>query len=112
MKLGKRLRQGLVWGAIVAVALVVLPPLFANHLDAWSVAPGLAESDPRLITRCGPDAKVQLSRWFYSYGMSGDHTSAAFRGTVASATCRGDVKVSLERRSAEDWVLTALTVPD
>lgn len=79
-----------------------LPPLFAGRLEAWDLARQSLSADTRVIEQCGIDARVELSRWFYTYRFSGENAYAKFRGQVKSATCDRKLTVEL-RRQAGVW---------
>jgi hypothetical protein len=75
------------WIALLVIAaLILLPPLFAERLEAWGAAKQLLPKDPRIAEQCGADAQIELSRWFYTYRFSGESGYAKFRGRVKSAT--------------------------
>lgn len=101
------LRQG-GWSAVViAAALVLVPPLFAENLEGWEAAKRLLPAEPALVGQCGTDARIVLSKWFYTYKVSGDNAQAKFRGRVRGPTCDRSFSVEL-KGDAGDWKVTQL----
>jgi hypothetical protein len=94
-----RLKYGLITGGIITFALVFLPPLFAHRLEAWVAAERLLPIEPKLVSVCGSDVKINLSRWFYTYRFSGEDADARFNGMVHSKTCEKDFVVQLKRNN-------------
>lgn len=105
-----RFRGGAWWAVAITAALVFAPPLLAHKLDAWDAAKELLPAEPALVAECGRAARVDLSRWFYTYKFSGENARAKFRGRVASATCDRSFTVELKRSSGE-WAVTKLAMP-
>lgn len=94
---------------LILAALILVPPLFAEKLDAWDAAKLLLPKEPRLIDQCGPDSRVELSRWFYTYRFSGESAQAKFRGRVLSASCDRRLTVELQRQTGT-WKLSGLSL--
>jgi|GEM_PF-6007121 len=109
MSTGSRLRSG-AWVAVATIlGLVFIPPMFAEKLDAWDAAKTLLHADQRLKSVCGDDARVELSRWFYTYKFSGDDAQARFRGRVVGVSCDRPFTVGLNRESGK-WKLAELSL--
>lgn len=89
--------SGIKWAALVALALVFLPPLLVGFLPVWAEAKNLAERDKRLQEVCGPPATVSLSRWFYTYRFSGESGSAAFNGEIEGEKCQRQIRIALKK---------------
>lgn len=108
-KRSSRLRQGAWIALAVVVALLLIPPMLAEKLDAWDAATGLLDKDPRLIAQCGDDVRVDLSPWFYTYKFSGDYAQARFRGRALSNSCDRSLTVEVQR-TAGKWQVVNLSL--
>jgi hypothetical protein len=104
-----QLRRGAWIALTILLGLVLVPPIFVEKLDAWDAAQDLLRKDERLIAQCGEDARVNLSRWFYTYKFSGDNAQARFRGRVVSASCNRSLTVGLQRQAGE-WKVSDLSL--
>ena len=109
MSARSKFRRGAWIALAIVLGLVFIPPMFADKLDAWDAAKSLLRTDQRLVAQCGGDARVDLSRWFYTYKFSGDNAQARFRGRVVSATCDRSLTVGLQRQSGE-WKVSELSL--
>jgi hypothetical protein len=108
MSTRSKLQQGAWIALVIALGLTLIPPLVVDKLDVWDAAKGLLRTDQRLITQCGRDARVELSRWFYTYKFSGDNAQARFRGRVTSASCDQRLAVVLQRQGGQ-WRVSDLS---
>ncbi|WP_230181206.1 hypothetical protein [Aquabacterium sp. CECT 9606] len=98
MKTSSRLRNGMGTALLILAALIFLPPLVVDKLDAWHEAPSLLAENSRLIEQCGLGVRVDLSRWFYTYRFSGSNAYAKFRATAISSVCNKSLIVELKKQ--------------
>src|SRR5688572_14861800 len=99
MSLTTRLKRGVLWGGAISALLILVPPLFVDNLDAWEAALVLLTDEKRIGAVCGPDSKVSLSRWFYTYHFSGGSAHARFNGVVSSPMCEKSFTVQLQNNN-------------
>jgi hypothetical protein len=92
-------RLGVCVACIVIVGLIVIPPLIAPHLDEWEAAASGLPATREVQLACGNNATIELSRWFYSFKVSGANGYAKFRGRASSAICNRSFVVEQERRN-------------
>lgn len=108
MSTRSKLKQGAWIALAIVLGLTLVPPIFAEQLDAWDAAKALLRTDRTVVAYCGADARVELSRWFYTYKFSGDSAQARFRGRVVSTTCDRRLTVEL-RQQAGEWRVSDLS---
>jgi hypothetical protein len=104
-----KLRQGASIALAIVLGLTFIPPLIADKLDAWDAAKALLRADQRVVATCGAEARIDLSRWFYTYKFSGDSAQARFRGRVVSASCDRRLTVELNRQAGE-WKVSDVSL--
>ena len=81
----------------VFLGLILIPPVIAPFLDEWQVAVSELPTRNEIIAACGNDSRVQLSRWRYSFRVTGAKGRAHFNGKVSSPRCNRSFVVELER---------------
>lgn len=109
LSFNQRLRGGLWVSSVVIACLVFIPPLVADQISIWRDAPAMVAADPRTIERCGAGARVELSRWFYTYKFSGEWSQARFTGSMASGLCKQRFYV-VPSRDGGAWQIDQLAI--
>ena len=109
MNIRSKLQQGAWIALAIVLGLIFVPPMFAEKLDGWDAAKALLRADQRVVASCGPEARIELSRWFYTYKVSGDSAQARFRGRMVSASCDRNLTVELQRRAGV-WTVSYLSL--
>lgn len=97
-RLKPNLRTGLYGVATTLLVLLFVPPVIAPYLDEWDAATLQLSKRQDVLSACGTDSAINLSRWFYSFKVSGGHGSAQFDGAVESNGCKKSFTVELEKR--------------
>lgn len=91
----KNLRFGVIASVVIISGLILIPPFFADKTDAWDAAVSLLPKEQSLIKLCGNDFEIKLSRWFYTFKVSGDETQATYYGLAISNSCNVKFEVKL-----------------
>jgi hypothetical protein len=105
----QRFRLGVLSGALILALLVLAPPIVASYLEGWQFANTRLSTNPELVNLCGPDFEVQMSRWLYTYEISGDNGDANFKGRAVGERCQTDFTTVLVRRRGE-WQVHSLVL--
>lgn len=102
------LKLGLFAAGATVVGLILIPPLIAPYLEEWQVAKVELPLLLDVHEACGPKGVVTLSRWFYSFNVTGSIGNAKFNGSVETSTCHKKFVVELEQKNYL-WRISRLT---
>lgn len=70
----------------------------------WERAQELAQSNEQLRGACPGHASIKLSRWLYTYKLSGNSVQSAFNGTVVNSGCNTEFKIAL-KKTGGNWTI-------
>ena len=101
--------SGTKWAVFVTAALLFVPPVVVSWLPVWSDANDIASQDERLKIVCGENGKISLSRWLYTYKVSGDYETASFGGSVSNTGCSKMFRIDIESKGGA-WKITKLKI--
>ena len=96
------------WAIAVTLLLIFVPPVVITWLPVWAEVNYLAAHDLKLTHGCEGETKIILSRWFYTYKISGEYEYASFRGRVEGAGCERHFRIQVNR-SGQDWRISRLS---
>lgn len=106
-----KVKSGARWAIATAVFLIAVPPVVAPWLPSWDAALSELEGDAEIVSRCGPEYQITLSRWFYVYKFVGSSSSARYQGTASGESCRAKFIVEIQGESGE-WKIRSLVFKD
>lgn len=104
-------RFGARWAILVTVLLLAVPPIVASWLPSCDATLAELRSSPELISRCGPESRIELSRWFYTYKFVGSSSNARYRGAANGKGCNVSFVMKMQGESG-DWRIQSLILKD